>query len=360
MQTSGYDARVFSEWSSRPADQRFESLEAITAAIMSRTETAHERTLPLAKLNFYPDSSGALVMEPDSSNPVALNHWAFGQVASRFSAPAEFLRRLPVDTTASVLNTLVSRAARDPSDPGAKLLLHEGDSFDTARAITSPTYGRIWDRDLVRLMTRMVDMSGGALFNPREWGGKPGGLYASDSDCFLFFIDGGSLVDGGGERDQLFRGAYGWNSEVGKCILGLRTFMFQQVCGNFQIWGQREVREVRIRHTGRAPERFASEAWGAVKGFLDSSTAGEVAAIKAAKARELPTDSKLRLEHVMGLGFTASEARNGISAAETEIGSCQNYWQLVDGLTMHARSYATIDRKTDLETRAGRLMRLDS
>ena len=48
-------------------------------------------------------------------------------------------------------------------------------------------------------MTRMVDMSGGALFNPREWGGKPGGLYASDSDCFLFFIDGGSLVDGGGE-----------------------------------------------------------------------------------------------------------------------------------------------------------------
>jgi hypothetical protein len=82
-------------------------------------------------------------------------------------------------------------------------------------------------------------------------------LYASDRDVFIFLVDPKNPVEVNGE--QLFRGFMTWNSEVGSAVFGLTTFLYRYVCDNRIIWGATDVQELRIRHTGGAPERFAYE-----------------------------------------------------------------------------------------------------
>jgi hypothetical protein len=176
-------------------------------------------------------------------------------------------------------------------------------------------------------------------------------------DVFMFMIDGGSIVDGGGERDQLHRGFYTWNSEVGSATWGIAMFLFQECCGNFQIWGQTQKTEIKMRHTKGAPVKF-QEIYNNLSKYLNSGTSDEVSMIHRAKQFELPAKDEARVNWVLDKGFTKGEAKGGIELALSTIGDCQNLWQLVDGLTMHSRNYENMDARLDLDKRAGKLMDL--
>lgn len=358
----GYDNTVFKQWASRPADQRFASLDDLKAKVHSRA--MRSRTIDdridrfCARLN----NDGEVVLEHPNiaGRELVPTHYAFGQFCQRIGAPAGFLRELDdPDLVTRVLNNRIGQAG----DVEVKLLYNDTDlETDTLvseyRAATSTKYGRIWDYEVVQLVDRILDMTGGEFYSPFEWGKKSRALYASDSDVFMFFVNGGSLVDGGGERDQLFRGFYIGNSEVGKRTFFLKMFYFQVVCGNFQIWGQQDVQEISIRHTRFAPDRYAGEAMPAIRSYMESSTAGEVETIRKLKLLELPADDKLRLKWGMDHGFTRGETLDAISIAESEIGECKNVWQFMDGLTMSARTIPFADAKEDLEKRSGALVRL--
>ena len=58
-------------------------------------------------------------------------------------------------------------------------------------------------------------------------------------------VDPKNPVEVNGE--QLFRGFYTWNSEVGSAVFGLTTFLYRYVCDNRIIWGATDVKELRIR-----------------------------------------------------------------------------------------------------------------
>jgi histone H3/H4 len=62
-----------------------------------------------------------------------------------------------------------------------------------------------------------------------------------------------------------------WNSEVGSHRFGLMAFLYNFVCDNRIVWGAREVKEIAIRHTRNAPERFSKEALPRLYAYAESS-----------------------------------------------------------------------------------------
>jgi hypothetical protein len=303
------------------------------------------------------NSNGALLIN-SAISPCEPSHWAFGQLATAIKAPAGYLRTLPLDMVVPLLNHGLKNGERE----SVKFMTVESDDShergNMLQAVTSTTYGRIWDADAVDCVARIVERTGNKFYNPKDWSGTPGGLYASDHDVFMFMIDGGSMVDAG-PRAQLNRGFIVWNSETGARTFGLMTFLFNVVCGNHIIWGAQDVNKLVIRHTSGGPYRFDSLASPTLKAYIDASAQPVTDAIQRAQTYMLPAPSEKDgiLEFCGKYGkFTRSEVQSAVQFAKSEEGDCRTLWHLVQGLTAYARGFEYIDARVDLEKRAGKLL----
>lgn len=345
------------QWKSRPDDQRFTNLTDLQKAVESRRNDCREKIVHDLRALEGADGEVRFAI---GSEEVDTTNWSFGQVAQRIGAPQGYLRSLPSKLAVDCLNT--GLAQREDKDEPLKTLVYDQQNGSRLLAATSETYGRIWDAEVVRAGQRIVDVSQGAFFNPKDWSGKPSGLYASDRDVFVFLINGGSMVDGGGERDQLHRGVMLYNSEVGSQTFGLLTFLFREVCGNLIVWGAEDVATLKIRHSKYAPSRFNEEALPAITEYVNASATATENAIRDAKKFSLPLSTdpsqKTLINWFVSKGFTQTEARQAIQCATEEEGQCASLWDAVQGLTAYARSKAYIDARVNLEKRAGSLMKL--
>jgi len=340
------------EWMTRPADERFTSLDALKRAVTARADSADTIDVTPDQLWITPERV-ELVTPHGTATPT---HWAFGQLTGQLGIPSPYLRTLPP----ALASACLTHGLATHREQAWRLLIHadasEVDGFPMLRAITSPMYGRIWDRDVVTFVEHLVDQTGGRFFNPKDWSGTPSGLYASDRDVFLFFIDGGSVVEGGGDRDQLHRGFFVWNSEVGAATFGIAVFLFRAVCGNHIVWGPTEYQEVRIRHSSRAPERFLSEAAPLLTRCMTASAEPIEAQVRRAKRLELPIALEDRLDWLETRGLTRPEARAGVVRADEEEGQSITLWNLVNGVSAVARTLPHLDAKVALERKAGALL----
>lgn len=339
------------QWMTRPDDERFETLEALKASVEGRRQNSYQVDVNTREIGY--EVRNETLTASIRGEQFQANHWSFTQLASLAGAPASYLRKLSPKLAADCLN----EGMADRESETIKLLV-EAEPYQKAqslRAATSSSYGRIWDSQVVRAAERIVEQSGGAFFNPKDWSGKGSGLYASDRDVFIFLIDGGSMVDGGSERDQLNRGIILWNSEVGKCVFGMQTFLFRQVCGNHIIWGAEELREIKVRHTSGGPERFQTEAMPEIRRYIEASTESTRQGILRAKGILLPKREEL-ITSKFSNNFSKAEMIDAVRCAEVEEGKCENLWELVQGLTASARSSTWLDSRVDLERRAGKLL----
>lgn len=273
---------------------------------------------------------------------------------------------------ASVLNECASVAPR-ASVRALRVLSPDGGSA-ALQAMTSTSYGRIWDADVVEAVQKIADWTGGKFHNPKAYprlgGGEPvpSGLYASDRDVFMFLVDGGSVFDVG-PRAKMSRGFFAWNSEVGSRAFGLKAFMFNHVCGNHIVWGATQVAQLRIVHAGNAPARFVAEAVPALRDYTSADPNLDAVAQAqklALKALPLPgynsaSDSDAVLKKALGNKFnlTGSEIEEAVRCAAAEerreFGEL-TVWDFVQGLTASARDYEFVDARVDLESRAGRML----
>ncbi len=83
--------RVWSEWFSRPADERCLSLSDLFAVVHGRTELSRTRTAESAAIRVEASRENAerlTLTLPGSAAPIAPTHWSFGQLASLVAAPA--------------------------------------------------------------------------------------------------------------------------------------------------------------------------------------------------------------------------------------------------------------------------------
>jgi len=365
------------QWMSRPADQRFETLEALAASVNARRKLStavdidfrklhvESQTIDISQVDAPPIQGSRLVFNSEIQ-PAIPTHWSFGQICRETRMSSDTMRRLPTNIVADALNYRLQRVEK----PDLKLMAiqdPEGE-VNTLQAVTSRTYGRIWDADVVQATQNLVataeEKHGKKFFNPKDWSGKPSGLYASDHDVFLFMIDGGSVVDVGwdqkGQRDLMHRGFIIRNSEVGAASFGIMMFMFRVVCGNHCIWDTSDLRELMIRHTANGPTRFVAEAMPHLEAYCNQAAKPQEDAIKKVRGFLLPQKDDDIIVLGKKYGFTRGETVAAIASAKREEGQCATGWDLINGYTAHARTFEHIDTRLDLESRAGKLINVFS
>src|SRR5206468_10150174 len=90
------------QWSERPADERFWTIQDLYEATRAHREAAIVAKPNLNQLRVEA-KEGDIQLVGEHHN-AQLTHWAFGQLAARAEAPASYLRKLPATLAAQNLN----------------------------------------------------------------------------------------------------------------------------------------------------------------------------------------------------------------------------------------------------------------
>ena len=350
------------QWATRPDDQRFISLIALDEHCQHAREHSAGRVLSSRALTALPapGTVNGLQLAGPNGQPAEVSHWAFGQLAQRAGAPAGYLRTLPAPLVADNLNFGL-RFNRDVEDMG--VLLYKNGGPTEVRAVTGPSYGRVWNSTITRaLVNQFGDGITGAFRVPGEFGRAVDvtkantTLYASDRDMFVFLADEQNRIEIPNRRDgragSLARGFFVWNSEVGSATFGIASFLFDYVCCNRIVWGAQEYKEIKIRHTASAPDKWIEQVAPALEDYSRSSSASIVQTIGRAQAQKVD-----KIEEFLRNRFTKSEAA-AIQAAhvEDEGRPIETLWDVSTGVTAYARGIKYQNERVDLERKAGLIL----
>lgn len=351
------------QWASRPDDERFQTLDELSEVVHKRRAISREETVSTSDIAAEAFEDGLRVIV-EGNDPAAPTNWSFNQLAKAADFRVSELRKLSAQTAAAVINEQIHK--QEAVDIKVMRLL--GDEQDVIQAVTSPSYGRIFDAEVVDMVRKVVEMSDGKFHNPKAYaGGKfggepvPSGLYASDRDVFMFMVDGGSIFDEG-ERAQFNRGFIVSNSEVGKSSLLVMSFLFNTVCGNHYIFGASGINMRRIIHSAGAPGRFATDAFDELMLFakqpLDLSPITAIQEIKLSDIRPGSHDFDTERDKWIKAfadkyGFGVGEVRSAITQAIMEEGQCQTAFDLAQGFTASARTIPHVDTRMEFERRVG-------
>ena len=368
------DGRVSSQWFSRPDDERFLNLDDLYRSTRSRADFAHVRTVKSDAVRVEAsrdDMESLTLICPGRTDPIAPTHWSFGQLTQLVGAPSGYLRGLPAPLAAiNLQHGLLNHRAE------LIKTLEADDGRVELRAVTGPDYGRIWDHELVAAVQKIAGNGTGDTrwkvpgvldwttmsHNPYVDVSKDTTtLYASDRDVFLFLVDDTHPIEAGrlpnGEPDLYFRGFYAWNSEVGSKTLGIASFYLRAVCQNRNLWGVEGFQQISIRHSKFAAQRFAFEAAPALTNFANSSPAGFIAGIKAAREQVVARTDEDRETFLTKRGFSKPDTTKIIQTVLNEEGKKpESVFDFVQGITALARSKSHQDARLDLETKAKKLM----
>lgn len=352
------------QWATRPVDQRFISLDDLEIAVGARRQRSSQAVVSLdqIKLGTTEDVTGGVFIETPDGRQADLNHWSFGQLASRVAAPAGYLRKLPSALATLNLQWGIEHAPED-WDAEAKLLVSVNDNSVEARAVTSSTYGRIWDLDVVKAVQRVVESSGqawtipAASYQARD-PKRATTLYASDRDVFLFLVDESHPIELPGYERPKYRGFIVSNSEVGAGTFRLTTFLYDYVCDNRNIWGADSISELAIRHTSGGPARFAEQAAPALRAYSEGSVKSITEGFQAAREFKFAETVEAAEGKLKALGLTQTAAKLGLKLAQKYTdGNPLSAWNLVEGLTEYAGNIEHQDDRFAIEQKAGAILK---
>lgn len=360
---------VSAQWAQRPDDQRFLSLADLERTTREwANESRAVETMPREiraradEGNLIIDCAGAQV-EPTA--------WSFDQIARLAHGPSDYLRQLPAELAAACLNQGLADYSLKPV---AAYIRQNGTT--SLRGITSTKYGRILDTDVVSQVRQIAGDGTGdtrwkvpgvidwqkMAYNPRvDITKDTTTLYASDRDVFMFLVDDLNPIEVGklrnGEPDLLFRGFYVWNSEVGGRTFGFASMYLRGVCQNRNLWGVEDFREMTIRHTRFAPERFAKEAAPAILEYSQAGTMKLIEGVKAAQNQKVASTDEERVEFLAKFGFTKRAAENLIAVGLQEEGAPpESAWDFAQAITAKARTLPHQDKRIALESVGGRIL----
>lgn len=357
------------QWATRPDDERFTSLYDLQDHVHAIRNKSMAGVVSSRNIEFRPDESdtmnGLAVYGPNGHgyNPT---HWSFGQLASLAKAPAGYLRTLAAPIAADCLNYGM-KFNREVEEVGLLVYRDEEAQEFAIRAATGPNYGRIWN---TQIADQLVQRFGDGVHDtdwrvPGEFGRAVEvtkantTLYASDRDMFVFLADEKNKIEmpnrRNGQPGMLSRGFFLFNSEVGSQSIGAAFFLFDYTCSNRMVWGAEQFKEIRLRHTKGAPDRWLEQIQPVLVEYANAATKPILETIEAARSKRIE-DAK---SEFLSKRFTVSLA-NAINAAhEREEGRpVETLWDAVAGLTAHAKSVQWQDQRVALEREAGKLLAL--
>jgi hypothetical protein len=353
------------QWARRPADERFLNLSDLQDFVDNRTRVMRSVDAPISSYRLV-DHDGDVCLETPNARR-ALTHWSFGQLAQRASAPASYLRDLP----ASLAVDCLTHGLKEYKDVSKFYY-----NADEIRAITSPTYGRIYDGDIVQAVRKIAGNGTGdaqwkipgvmdwstMLYDPHHPVTKDSTtLFASDRDVWMFLVDDLNPIQVGvarnGEPDYLFRGFYVGNSEVGSGVLVLAVFYLRGLCCNRIMWGVEEFREFRIKHTRFAPDRFVREVAPSLRTYAQGGSSKVIEGVRAAQSATIAKDDDEAITFLrkFGLSGKRSEQVLKVHLAE-ELKPVRTVWDAVNGITATARDEQNTDTRIELELVANKMI----
>lgn len=355
------------QWATRPADQRFTSLTAMLESQQALRHNSRATIVASCRIEVIPsdDHRGITVRGPNGGLATP-SHWTFGQLAALAEAPAGYLRTMPAEITADCLNYGL-QYKRDVEDVGMLITRDVSSEVITLRAATGPRYGRIWNSEIIEgLIARFGDGTG----RDSDWS-VPGEfgqavditkanttLFAGDRNMFVFLADEKNRVElpggGHGRGRELARGFFVWNSEVGSDTFGIATFLFDYACSNRTVWGATEYKQIKMRHTPKAPVRWADEVVPALASYRQSSTANIVNACKAAQAARIDDVGEFLATR---FGKRLPADLHDISMEE-EGRPIETLWDASLAVTAYAKGIVHQDERVAMERKGGELIDL--
>lgn len=351
------------QWATRPADQRFNTLEEVYNVTRAYAQTAREKAVPWSDIRIAADGQDVVLVGP-AGVPANLTHFAFGQVCRKVEAPASYLRELPAEMAANNLNYGLQKYRQDGN---AQLLIHKNSSL-LVRAATTEVYERLWNWEVAQ---RLIDAAARFDLVPARqtmvWGGgevptdTPAALYASDHDlwCMIMSRDKSLLDPVTGA--PIYRGAITWNSEVGASSLGMMTFGFNEMCANHIIWGASNVTQIRMAHKGNIRGKWL-DAVVEIRKYLESSATGEQAKLsEAVKVRIAGTKDEVldKLFGIRSVGLSRKVLEAGFNACQPSLdGDPKSVWGMVQGLTRYSQTVPYADDRQVIDRGAGKLLDL--
>ncbi len=376
--------KASNQWSTRPDDERFASLQELHDAVCGYRASAAQAVVPFNSLRTEA-SDGEVMLVGKASTPARLTHRAFGQLATAIAAPGAYLRTLPATLAAQNLNHGLAKAT-DRSD--RQVLFHQNGALLT-RAITSNSYTRIWNNDITSRLfnlqaagwavpparpardgqagTRIAteaDVLTGAKHGLSVKVGDliaPAGLYASDHDLFVFMVNDGVRISEPGNSDGLARGFFISNSETGAASFVVTRFLYRTVCGNHIVWGAKDISEFRLRHTGSADDRAFRELHGTITRYANESASMDEARISRAVSFRLGKDKDEMLDSLFGrksLGLSRTVLAQAYQACiELEPGlDPLSAWGMAQGLTRISQDAKYGEDRVALDRAAGKVL----
>ena len=377
------------EWMTRPADERFWSLDDLLAhsreerraSVESRTAIDDIRAEAVEVAGY---DSPDLRLVAGGGDALSLTHWSFGQLCTTADTPASYLRRLPADLAAVNLNHGLSRMG------SGKLQFLNNVESGQVRSITRD-YARFWNDDLISALAPALDLgwrvppARPAVDDPRARPAAeadilpnqgtfglsvklgdmiaPAGVYCGDRDLFVFLVHPERVIDDG--NSGMMRGVFLWNSEVGAGSFKVRTFYLENVCGNHICWGATGVREVRLRHRGDRILTADREMVAQLRDYADAPASVDEGMIRRARLHVLGDDREKTVEKVGGirsLGLTRKEIEGAYESAIRWEHAAKSppttAWGLVHGLTRLSQREQNADQRNRMDRAGGKILAL--
>jgi hypothetical protein len=356
------------EWWTRPDDERFLTLEDLHTATLARADESQVMISPNKALlaRGSAQAGGSLSLEHENLGILEPNHWSLGQLATVSHTPAKWLREIATAPTGPAFAAHAINLGLKHLAAAEKIqLMSRGEPTadrKELRCIVGPDYGRIYDYQVVEAVMHVnadgrwhIPAASYQAKNPK----RATTLYASDRDVFIFLVDERNpvAVQVDGTTRHLFRGFMVWNSEVGHHRFGFLTFLYDFVCDNRTVWGAREVRELQIKHTKNAPERFEREVRPVLRAYAEASVVDVEAQLARAARMKVGNSDDEVLAWLQRHEFTKREGEKIIETAKAEEGGARTVWEIVNGGTALARSISHTDGRVALERRVSGLLK---
>lgn len=365
-------ADVSRQWASRPDDEKFLSLDDLGRHVKARRDRSATDFPKVKEIVFDFDPEADELGMDVEGRLIPFSNWSFGQTCRAVGAPANFLTKLPAELATMNLQTMALM-----SGDFEQQRYMDASKDPRLIALTGPKYGRIYDQevvDTVREMTRNSDVKwkvpgvmnwGTGRYDPSAPVSKDTTtLFASDRDVFMFLcadqdpIEVGKLPNG--DPDLMFRGFIVSNSEVGARQLYVATMYLRAVCANRCLWGVEQFREIKIRHSQFAPDRFRDDVLPALESYTHGDAKRVVEGVELARSARVAdaSDEETQVKFLTDrLDFSEVEAKRIIgSATNCEQHPPATVWDFAQGITAYAQTVPHHDKRFGYEVRAGQLL----
>jgi hypothetical protein len=331
----------------RPADEHYSSMANLLSAARRDAATFRAVDTDVANLEVATNDGDLMLVSKRASAGYRLTNHSLSALCQLVGARTQFITSLTPKVAAIAMSDALSRV-------GGSVKVHlgtfTGDSLQqgpvVARGLTSTGYSRFSDADLLGEADEWLVGSGFEAARPTKntdsqrnniMGNAKPALFRGDRDSFCFFMHE-ERSEGAGGR-PIRRGVIIENSEVGASSVWIRSFIFDDLCANFIIWGAQQIQVYRGIHRG---DRLQRDVRAHLRSLMPTVTAKELDILHAAAAKTFAPDADTAVERLIK-EFELSEERAKVavmlaSANENRGVAPLSYAGIGNGVTSLAKS----------------------